>query len=80
MIGKTDVVEKRLQKKAKNALHGLLGRRDPNVDDIFDQRFHIAPSDLVMSNYLRPTPIAAFSPGAVLRDGRLLIFPRLIFD
>jgi len=36
MIGKTGVVEKRLQKKAKNALHGLLGRRDPNVDDIFE--------------------------------------------
>ena len=69
-----------MQRKAKNALHGLQGRRGPKVDDIFDQRFHIAPSDLVVRNYLRPTPIAAFNPGASLKDRRLLIFPRLIFD
>lgn len=80
MIAKAGVVEKRLQRKARNALHGLQGRRGPKVDDIFDQRFHIAPSDLVMSNYLRPTPIATFNSGASLKDGRLLIFPRLIFD
>jgi len=80
MIGKAGVVEKKLQRKAQNALHGLQGRRGPNVDDIFDQRSYIAPNDLAVSNYLRPTPIAAFNPGALLKDGRLLIFPRLIFD
>jgi len=80
MSDKASVVEKRLQKKAQSVIHGLQGRRGAKVDDIFDQRFHIAPSDLVVRNYLRPTPIAAFNPGAVLRDGRLLIFPRLIFD
>jgi len=56
MSDKAGVVEKRLQKKAQSVIHGLQGRRGAKVDDIFDQRFHIAPSDLVVRNYLRPTP------------------------
>ena len=80
MIAKEGAAEKRLRRKAQNALHKLQGVRRPKVDDIFDKRFYIGPTDLVVKNYLRPTPIAAFNPGAALKDGRLLIFPRLIFD
>lgn len=80
MIAKEGAVEKRLRRRAQNAVHKLQGLRSPKVEDIFDQRFYIAPTDLVVKNYLRPTPIAAFNPGAMLKDGRLLIFPRLIFD
>jgi predicted GH43/DUF377 family glycosyl hydrolase len=80
MIAKEGAVEKRLWKQARNAIHTLQGLRSPKVNDIFDQRFYIAPTDLVVKNYLRPTPIAAFNPGAVLKNGRLLIFPRLVFD
>jgi len=73
-------VEKRLLERAQSGMKTLQGVRSPKVEDIFHRCCYIAPSDLVMEGYLRPTPLAAFNPGALLVDERLLVFPRLIFD
>lgn len=73
-------MEQRLAERARKNMRSLQGIRSAEVDDIFDQRLYVAPSDLAIENYLRRTPISAFNPGALVRDGRLLVFPRLIFD
>jgi len=73
-------VEKRLLERAQRGMKTLQGMRRPKVEDIFHRCCYIAPSDLVMEDYLRPTPLAAFNPGASLVDEKLLVFPRLVFD
>ena len=73
-------IEERLWVKAKRAADELRGLREPKVDDIFTKRYYISPEDLLVDNYLRSRPLAAFNPGSLERDGKLLIFPRLVFD
>lgn len=73
-------MEQRLAERAHKDMQSLQGIRSAEVDDIFDQRLYIAPSDLAIENYLRRTPASAFNPGALVRDGGLVVFPRLIFD
>lgn len=75
----TVALAKRLQTKADLGLakRGLRGRK---TEDIFTKRYLISPDDFLVANYPRKGPLAAFNPGAVLKDGRVYIFPRLIFD
>ncbi len=73
-------MEKRLLERARRGMKTLQGVRGPKVEDIFHRCCYIAPSDLVIKDYLRPTPLAAFNPGVFLMDKKLLVFPRLIFD
>ena len=74
-------IEKRLWDKVERALTEFQGFRTPAVrDDVFTERHYIAPQDLRITNYLRTQPAAAFNPGALERDGKLLVFPRLVFD
>ena len=73
-------MEKRLLAHAQRGIKTLQGVRGAKVEDIFHRCCYIAPSDLVMEDYLRPTPLVAFNPGALLVDEKLLVFPRLIFD
>ncbi len=77
---KTSLIEERLREKAKWASKELQGLRQSKVEDIFTKRYYISPEDLLVTNFLRSRPLAAFNPGAFERDGKLFIFPRLIFD
>ena len=79
MPDKVDL-EKRLWVKAEQAMWALRDRRKNCLEDVFSLRYYIPPSDLWIANYLRPRPIAAFNPGALLRGDKLLVFPRLVFD
>jgi len=74
-------IEKRLWEKVERALTESRGIRTPTVrNDVFPGRYYIAPRDLRITNYPRTQPAAAFNPGALERDGKLLVFPRLVFD
>ena len=73
-------IEKRLWSKAEQHVQSLQGLREPKVEDIFTRRYYVAPQDLLITNYPRTQPAAAFNPGALERDGKLLVFPRLVFD
>ena len=73
-------MEKRLLERAQRGIKTLQGVRGPKVEDIFHRCCYIAPSDLLVADYLRPTPLVAFNPGALLVAEKLLVFPRLIFD
>ena len=73
-------MEQRLREKAKRALGEQQGLRANRTDDIFTRRCLIDPDDLLIENYPRKTPLAAFNPGAVLVKEKVYIFPRLIFD
>ncbi len=79
--GSLSKIEGRLWNKVERAMKELHGFRTPAVkESIFQKRYYISPQDLRITNYLRTQPIAAFNPGAMERDGKLLIFPRLVFD
>jgi predicted GH43/DUF377 family glycosyl hydrolase len=73
-------IEQRLREKAKRALRERQGLRAAKTDDIFTRRCLIGPDDLLVENYPRKRPLAAFNPGAVLVREKVYIFPRLIFD
>ena len=47
---------------------------------IFTRCYYISPQDLFITNYPRTQPVATFNQGALERDGKLLVFPRLVFD
>ncbi|MBC7099616.1 hypothetical protein H5T52_11000 [Candidatus Bipolaricaulota bacterium] len=72
--------EQRLREKAKRALKERQGLRSPKTHDLFTRRCLIGPEDLLVENYPRKRPLAAFNPGAVLAEEKVYIFPRLIFD
>lgn len=72
-------LEEKLLAKANRALDQLRGMREPITEDIFRERYYISPQELEMTNYRR-RPIAAFNPAALKLGGKLLIFPRLVFD
>lgn len=73
-------IEDRLGEKAEQSIKDLRGLRENKVEDIFTKRYYISPEDLLIEDYLKSRPIAAFNPGALEKDGKLLIFPRLLFD
>ncbi len=73
-------MERELLDVAARVGPGLRGRRKNRLEDIFERRLYIGPDQLRVENYLRPRPLAAFNPGAVLLAGELLVFPRLVFD
>uniref|UniRef100_A0A7C4B9D1 Glycosidase n=1 Tax=Thermofilum pendens TaxID=2269 RepID=A0A7C4B9D1_THEPE len=58
----------------------LTGLRSPTAEPVFERLALIYPSSIEVENYGRRRPLAAFNPGALLRDGKLLIYPRLVFD
>ena len=77
---KISLIEAKLWSKAEQHVQSLQGLREPKVEDIFTRRYYISPQDLLITNYPRTQPVAAFNPGALERDGKLLIFPRIVFD
>ena len=77
---KVSSIEKKLWEKANQAIKEQEKIRKPKLEDIFTRRYYISPESLLVDNYLRTKPLAAFNPGAFVKDGRLFIFPRLIFD
>jgi len=79
-MSEVSAIEKRLWSKAEQHVQSLEGLREPKVEDIFTRRYYISPQDLLITNYSRTQPVAAFNPGALERDGKLLVFPRLVFD
>ncbi|MCK4394958.1 hypothetical protein KAX17_18830 [Candidatus Bipolaricaulota bacterium] len=79
-MSKVSTIEERLWNKAEQYIQSLRGVREPKIEDIFTRRYYISPQDLLIMNYLRTQPVAAFNPGALERGGKLLIFPRLVFD
>ena len=50
-----------------------------SCDDAFDRRFILPPDRFRILDYPRK-PVAVFNPGAVLIDGEVHVFPRVIFD
>ncbi|MDI3517057.1 MAG: hypothetical protein PWP37_1209 [Thermotogota bacterium] len=51
------------------------------LHDIFSRSCYITPENVIVTNYLRSHPVAIFNPGgALLGNGTVLIFPRLVFD
>ena len=56
------------------------GIRSRRGIDIFERVLYIFPNNIKVVNYPRSTPLVAFNPGAIVKDGCLLVFPRLIFD
>lgn len=68
-----------LNKRVISYKHGT-NLRTPKENDLFERVFYISPQDLLVVNYLRKQPLAAFNPGALLLGRRLLVFPRLVFD
>ena len=59
-------------------LRRLTGLRRPRVNDIFERVLYLWPHQLRVRELGGSRPYAAFNPGAVARDGELLVFPRLI--
>ncbi len=56
------------------------GLRENKNEEVFKIRNYISPEDLSISNYIRRKPLASFNAGALEKDGKVYIFPRLIFD
>lgn len=73
-------VEHRLITKAKAALRERQGLRSNKVEDLFSRTCLIGPDDILVENYPKRRPLAAFNPGAVLVGEKAYVFPRLIFD
>lgn len=73
------MLEERLKAKALERLGGLRGVRRPATEDVFERLAYVFPRDLSVAGYPRE-PRAAFNPGALVRGGKLLVFPRLVFD
>ncbi len=76
-VNKNCDAEKIMFEMAKNLPNGL---RENKLNDVFEIRNYIGPEDLEVDNYLRRKPLAAFNAGAVEKNGKIYIFPRLIFD
>ena len=72
-------IERRLARKQYNIIKNMSGLRKPKLEDIFERKLYIVPSDIVVENFQR-SPVVVFNPGALCMKDRILIFPRLIFD
>lgn len=72
-------IKRHLEKKAEQFLNERRKLRDNKMKNIFNKRFYIFPKNIIVTNYYK-NPIAAFNPGALLKDDKLKVFPRLIFD
>ncbi len=71
--------ESYLAAKALKASKNLKNTRKPSVIKVFEPITYITPNDVVVENYWRK-PVALFNPGAILKNKKLLVFPRTIFD
>ena len=71
---------KTLLNQALDFIKKSMDTRRNRVVDLFERIAYISPDNLVITNYLRRRPLAAFNPGAVLVNDILQVFPRLIFD
>lgn len=75
----SELVQELVEKaRAYASAHSL--ERSPHTEDFFQRRLYLSPEDIEVTNYLRRRPMAAFNPGAVLRDGVVHLFPRLVFE
>ena len=73
-------LEETLKEEARRFLARAQGLRSPHTEDLFRRRLYISPEEVRVENYPRQRPLAAFNPGAVLKDGVVHLFPRLVFD
>ena len=73
-------IEEVLYKKQRKAFNELKGLRKPEVDDIFRRVIYLGPEDFKMVDYKKPKPVAVFNPGALLKNRKLIVLPRFIFD
>lgn len=72
--------EEALRERALAFLSHATGRRSAHTEDLFARRLYLSPEAVRVVNYLRRRPLAVFNPGAVLRDGVVHLFPRLVFE
>jgi len=72
-------IEHRLARKQHDIIKNMIGLRKPKLEDIFERRLYIVPSDITVDNFQR-SPVVVFNPGALFIEDKILIFPRLIFD
>ncbi len=70
-------VERELKRKASGFKKTLRKRR---IQDVFQRVCYISPENIIVVNYPRSRPLAAFNPGASLLEDEVFIFPRLVFD
>jgi len=73
-------LEEMLRAKAAKELGKRRPVRSPVTERIFMRRWQINPDELVITNYPRRRPVAAFNPGTLFDGEKIYIFPRLIFD
>ncbi|WP_018111851.1 hypothetical protein [Thermus igniterrae] len=73
-------LEATLVEKGRSFLAQVQGLRPPRTEDIFRRRLYISPEAIRVENHLRQRPLAAFNPGAVLKEGVIHLFPRLVFE
>ncbi len=64
----------------RSASPRLKGLRRPVTEEVFTRLALIYPERLLVVNYGRRKPAAAFNPGALLSGDRLLVYPRLVFE
>lgn len=79
-IPSINIIEEELFKKARDFNFSMRGIRKSDTKDIFERKLYIFPGDLIVTNYSRKHPVAAFNPGAVLENETLYVFPRLLFE
>ncbi len=72
-------IEMILKEKVKNFINSRKEIREDRVVNVFKRRYLIPPRAINVINYPRK-PVAVFNPGALLKDNKVFIFPRLIFD
>ena len=72
-------IQSLLEEKVKSFIEGKKQLRENKTKDVSKYRLILPPSIFRVSNYPR-RPAAVFNPGAVLKGGKVYIFPRLVFD
>jgi len=72
-------IEGILKSKIESFISSKKSVRRDKVIDVFKRRYLIPPRMIDVVNYPRK-PVAVFNPGALLKDGKVYVFPRLVFD
>ncbi len=66
-----------IKNKLRRAKKGI---RKNYCNNVFERLAYIKPTSFVINNYNRKKPLSAFNPGAILRNDKLEIYPRFIFE
>ena len=76
---KSKEIEEELYKKITEYVKREKLPRRNETKDIFNRVLYIAPEDVETVNWVRKTPVSIFNPGAVIKNKKLLVFPRIIY-